>query len=332
MVTIQEEKINFTILTDPMPIGNFFFVEFTKHILRSIKYFFFSRPIGSHPYYRGHVGVTRSLIEGLKKNKYEFYNYNPKDETLLHPTVLVLSGVSTLKQAILLKQKGRIKKLIAGPNIIVFSSDFNNIIASDEIDCVITPSEIINDLYILDNKNLKTKIVAWPAGVDIDFWKPLINQNRVQILIYEKQIKGPVGPIDPYVDFLKKLNYHVQIIKYGNYSISEYRMQLQKSLLMIGFVTDESQGLAWAEAWASDVPTFIWKNDTNIFAGRRYSCCTAPYLTNDNGIYFNDFEDFKTKFYQWENNVFDFKARQWCLENMSDEVCADKIVKIINKC
>lgn len=332
MTNIYEEKKGFTILTDPMPIGNFFFVEFTKYILRSVKYFFFNRPIGSHSYYRGHVGVTRSLIEGLKKNKYDFFNYNPKIESLLYPTVFVVSGVSTLKQAILLKRKGRIKRLFAGPNIVIFSSDYNNIIASDEIDCVITPSEIINDLYILDNKNLKNKIVAWPAGVDMDFWKPLNNNNRTQILIYEKQAKGPVGPIDPYVDYLKKLNYDVQIIKYGSYTISEYRMQLQKSLLMIGFVTDESQGLAWAEAWASDVPTFIWKNDSNIYSGRRYSCSTAPYLTNENGIHFNDFEDFTTKFCQWENKKFDFKARQWCLENMSDQVCADKILKILNKC
>ena len=323
---------SFTIVTDPMPIGRHLLLEVFKKIMRAIKYFFFSRPLGSHPYYRGHVAVTRSLLEGLAKRNSSVFNYNPNLFTRFHPTLLVLSGVTTLKQAISLKRKGKIKKIIAGPNIVIFSSDFNNLIASSEIDLVITPSEIINQLYILDNPSLKGRIAAWPAGVDTEFWKPNPEISRKQILIYEKQIKGPVGPVEPYADYLRSLGYQVHVIQYGNYTLEEYKKQLLQSFLMIGCVTDESQGIAWAEAWSCDVPTFLWNNHSNIYRGRIYSCTTAPYLTEENGIFFDNFSDFTFKLQQWENNAFSFEPRKWCLENMSDEVCANNLLKILETC
>jgi len=321
----------FTILTDPIPFGRYHKNEFIKKALRKIKYFFNNRPIGSHPFYRGHVAVTRSLIDGLDKSTIS-YNYNPYFVNEVAPIVIVLAGVSTLQQAINLKRKGKIRKLLAGPNIVVFSSDFNNLIASEEIDCIITPAPIINELYQLDNPSLLGRIKSWPAGVDTNYWVPGALKNNKQILIYEKQAKGPVGPVEPYVHLLEKMNYKVKVIKYGSYSLSEYLLELQKSVLMVGFVTDESQGIAWAEAWASDVPTFIWQNEFHMYDGRKYSCSTAPYLTKESGIFFSNFEDFKLKFLKWENREFDFKPRKWCLENMSDEVCADKLIKIIEKC
>jgi len=320
--------LKFSILTDPIPLAKKNRFEILKKVLRLVKYTFLKRPLGSHPFFRGHISVTRSLLEGLQKLGISF-NYNPYFTYQLEPVAIVLAGVYTLEQAIYLKRKGKIKKLIAGPNIIVFSSDYNNLIASPEIDLVITPADIVNQLYILDNPSLKGKIVAWPAGVDTDYFKPNLNTIRNQILIFEKQNKGPVGPIQPYINFLIFLGYNVKIIQYGNYKIEQYRDELQNSIIMLGFVTDESQGIAWAEAWSSDVPTFIWNNHLNVYRGRSYLCSTAPYLTDENGIFFDDFYDFQIKFKQWEQGHFRFQPRKWCVENMSDEVCAKKLLDII---
>jgi hypothetical protein len=101
---------------------------------------------------------------------------------------------------------------------------------------------------------------------------------------------------------------------------------------MVGFVTDESQGIAWAEAWATDVPTFLWENNQHLYNGRKYTCTTAPYLNNQNGVFFNDLEDFKHKIKSWINNDYNLTPRKWCVENMSDEVCAKNLINIINQC
>ena len=318
-----------TILTDPIPYGDKFIYQYLKFFFIKLHYFI-KKIFGMQvPKYRGHPAVSRSLVEGLKQLSFDF-NYNPLSVLDLHETVLVLSGVETLKQAIGLKKKKKIRKLFAGPNIVIFSQDHNNILASEEIDIVITPASIINELYILDNPSLKDRIKAWPAGVDTNYWVPDLLKQSHQILIYEKQIKGPVGPVDPYVHLLEKMNYKVKVINYGSYSLSEFLFELQKSVLMVGFVTDESQGIAWAEAWSTNVPTFLWYNEINTYRGRAYNCTSSPYLSTDTGVFFDDIIDFEIKFRQWERQEFNFEPRKWCIENMSDVVCAQKLVNIIH--
>jgi hypothetical protein len=101
---------------------------------------------------------------------------------------------------------------------------------------------------------------------------------------------------------------------------------------MIGFVTDESQGIAWAEAWSADVPTLIWKNDSKVYLGRQYECSTAPYLRPENGLFFNDLEDIKRQFAYWEAHRQEFTPRDWTLKNMADEVCAVALYKKVTEC
>lgn len=326
-MNVSNHKV-ISILTDPLPYGNDFYKLLIKRLLIIIRYHSIKLFIRNFSNYRGHHAVTRSLIEGLEKIN-EKYIYNPISINQITDTVVVLSGPHTLEQCIEFKKKGIIKRIFAGPNIVIFSSDKNSLIASKDVDCVITPSDIINQMYLVDNPSLKDRIVSWPAGVNTEYWKPKFANRRKKILIYEKQIKGPVGPVQPYASYIISKGYDVYIIQYGSYDYKEYLHHLQESILMIGFVTDESQGIAWAEAWSSDVPTFIWKNNTNVYRGRSYMCSTAPYLNDDNGLFFNDLSDFQLKFTQWEKGYFKFQPRKWCLENMSDEVCARKLLDII---
>ena len=120
-------------------------------------------------------------------------------------------------------------------------------------------------LYIEDNPSLKGKVFSWPAGVDTNYWKPSTLKKTDQILIYEKQNKGPVGPVQPYVNYLRTIGWKVEVLQYGTFIHPQYLNALQNSSLMIGFVTDESQGIAWSEAWSCDVPTLIWRNTINIY-------------------------------------------------------------------
>ena len=321
----------FTILTDPIPYGSWRFGEVAKRFLRRIKYAFIQFSFNSPPFYRGHPAVTRSLIEGLNILK-TAYNYNPRKIKDLYEIVLVLSGTSTLNQAIFLKKQGFIKKIIAGPNIVIFSSDFDNLIAADEIDYVITPSEIVSNLYLLDNPGLLGKIKSWPAGVNPYYWKPNESIQRNQILIYDEYFDKESKQSKVYLDFLVANKFDVHILNYGNFTQEEYRWQLNKSFLMIGFSKSESQGIAWTEAWACDVPTFICYNDNNVYKGRVYHCSPAPYLNDNNGLFFSDYDDFVIKFNDWLKGDYHFKPRQWCLNNMTDSVCALKLLEIINLC
>ena len=321
-----------TVLTDPMPGGRELLIEGARRVARSLRDVIRpSRSFFNHPKYRGHFAVTRSLVEGLRKLNVSF-NYNPRYPWQLADTVIVLAGVRTLRQAIRLKQKGLIKKLFAGPNIVSFSSDHDSIAGSAEIDCYIVNCDWAVDLYVADCPALQGRCFVWPAGVDIYYWRPDPVAKRDSILIFEKQNKGPVGPVAPYADYLRGLGWTVKVIQYGTFTHGQYLQMLQHSCLMLGFVTDESQGIAWAEAWSVDVPTLIWKNTSNVFQGRRYDCSTAPYLCPENGLFFDDLEDFKTQFNYWVTHREQFTPRAWTLENMSDEVCASMLYKQVTEC
>jgi len=318
-----------TVLTDPVPYGIYFPLEFAKNIVRKVKRIFKPIPHYMVSKYRGHPAVTQSLVEGLIKISASA-NYNPKSYSQIGETVLVLSGISALKQAILLKRKGYIKKLLAGPNMVEMPSDFDSLAASPELDLYVINSEWTKKMYEDDCPSLIGRTVIWPAGVDTEYWRPGTNRKRDTILIYEKQRKGPVGPIGPYKKWMEQQGYRVEVIKCGEYTLPGFLKALQCAQLMIGFVIDESQGLAWAEAWSVDVPTLIWRNTSNKYRGREIETSAAPYLTDENGLFFNDFEDFKKVFSQWKNMMDSFRPRQWVLEHMSDKVSAKLLCQLAN--
>jgi len=277
-------------------------------------------------YYRGHFAVTRSLVEGLQKIGAPA-NYNPRSVRGVGPNVIVLSGLNTLAQAVELRRKGRIRRLLAGPNILEFPSDHPDLIGAAEVDVCITPAPPTARLYEKDLPRLAGRVRPWPAGVDTEYWSPHGERSDRTVLIFLKENKGPVGPIDPYVEFIERKGYHVEVIRYGSYLPADYREHLRRCAMMVGFVTEESQGIAWTEAWSTDVPTLLWNQRTATFnhprfRGVPFPTTTSPYLTRDTGLFFFSYDEFEGVFAQWERERSSFRPRQWVLENMSDEVCA----------
>jgi hypothetical protein len=97
--------------------------------------------------------------------------------------------------------------------------------------------------------------------------------------------------------------------------------------LLIGISFSESQGLAWAEAWSTNVPTFLYKSNQNIYEGRIFKCSSAPYLSEKTGAFFEDLSEFKLLMNLWVNDLVNFEPREWVIENMSDNICATKLLE-----
>lgn len=319
-----------TVLTNPLPWGRDWLGEGMRRAGRTLRDTAHpNRKYCNHPLYRGHFAVTRSLVEGLRKIGASF-NYNPIYPWLVADTVIVLAGVRTLRQAIRYKQLGQIKKLFAGPNIVTFASDYGCLLAADEIDYVITPSDFVLNLYLEDIPALQGRIFAWPAGVDTDYWRPAPTVVRDCILIFDKRrAEDDPQRLQPYINYLQARGWQVEVLVRSDehgYTPDEFRDLLQRTRVMLGFtVGSESQGLAWAEAWSTDVPTLILKNTSNVCRGRQFACSTAPYLHPKNGLFFTDFENFVQQFSYWLNYCSGFTPRIWVSENMSDEVCAAQL-------
>jgi hypothetical protein len=314
-----------SILTDPVPVGRYSLSEPAKQFARRIRDLISPRPQHTRSKYRGHFAVTRSMVEGLQKIGVRS-NYNPKTLDEVGQVVVVPGGFDALRQAIGWKRAGHIRRLLAGTNLVDFPSERQELMCAEEIDLLIVPGDWVRDNFIADCPELRGRVMSWPAGVDIKYWCPSpAAKEQKMALIYDKPKRGPVVSVADYAALVEKQGIQASIIKYGQYMPEDYLNMLRQCCVLIGFTPDESQGIAWAEAWSVNVPTLMWTQDYVTFKGRTYRVSTSPYLTPQTGVFFQSLTEFEMVFEQWNNSRDQFRPRQWVLENMSDEVCARKL-------
>lgn len=274
---------------------------------------------------RGPSGVLNGLISGLKKIN-EPFQINPSIKNI-SDTVNVLSGIGALKLAIKLKKKGLIKNLIAGPNLIILPTDYNKIICDDNIDIILVPSQWVKDLYSDITPETSSKIIIWSAGTDMGNIN--LKRERTKCIVYKKNV--PVEVYKSVINELKIRNINFTLIEYGKFKKEDYFSLLEESRFMIYLQEAESQGLALQEAWARNVPTIVW-NKGYITYLEKYNIkgnISAPYLNEKTGVSFKDELDFPKKLDNFIDNLENFNSHNYCKENLSDEVSAEKYVNIV---
>ena len=134
---------------------------------------------------RGPEAVTASLCRGLATIGAR-YTYAPRSLRAVGDVVLVPNSVPALRQAIEWRAQGRIRLLLAGPNVAVWSTDFDGVLAAPEIDCVLVPSSWPGIAYVEDEPRLAGRVEVWAAGVDTDSWQPGGASKDRTCLVYAK--------------------------------------------------------------------------------------------------------------------------------------------------
>ena len=179
-----------TILTSPVIFCRFISLKIIIKRLYKIILRVITLNMNDKYKYTGHTAVTKSLIQGMKKSDKEFI-YNPLFINEKNKIIIVLAGIETLKQMINLKRRGSNFYLIAGPNIVTYSDDFDSMIGSEYIDIVITPSNWVKVHYEAKCISLIGKTFPWAAGVDKVYWRPNKDQmnSKNQNIIFKKVIK-----------------------------------------------------------------------------------------------------------------------------------------------
>lgn len=280
--------------------------------------------------YGGHQAVTRSLIDGLRNTNCQF-NYNPYSIKKVFSNVIVLSNVDALKQAIKLKKKGMICQLFAGPNLMVFSNEYNHVLTSPEIDKIIVPCEWVRVAYEEDEPLLKGKISIWFAGVDENFWKrdKYFPKNK-NVVVYCKSESEIFW--NEIIRILLNKGWLPQIIQYGHYSRDEYRKLLTNCEFAIFVSRSESQGIALAEAWSMDVPTFVWNPQELIYQQRKFSTVTScPYLSKETGIEWKTISELDYFLDNFNSLLPSFHPREWLIKHMTDTIAAQNLIALFAK-
>jgi len=283
--------------------------------------------------YGGHFAVTRSIIEGLHKLSVDF-NYNPKSIGEVGDVVVVLSGIDALRQAIQWKRNGKIRKLLAGPTMVLHAYDFDGILSSSEIDTCLVLSDDVRINYERECPSLAGRIQIIPVGVDELYWLPTSKQVQTRnVVVYWKAdlVRWmEAGLCESVEDILRKYGWNPIRVVYGKYDVSEFRAALAQCRFEIFLCRWESQGISLAEAWAMDVPTLCWNQHHRVFDGKfTYESSACPYLTPATGAEWKEISELDTILENIEARLLTFRPRQWVLEHMTDAISAKRLLELI---
>lgn len=318
-----------TVLTEPLPGIKNNIKRKVKKVFRPLKRVLLNQKpffINEKFAYGGHYAVTRSLVEGLQKINAN-YNYNPSRIKDVGEVVIVLTNIDALKQAIKWKKEGIIKKLLAGPNLMVFSNEFDNILSSKEIDICIVPSDWVRIAYEEDAPSLKGRVHVWYAGIDENYWFCLNNKKKYKALVYWKtETEDFCRTVE---ELVAKYGWEVIRVKSGSYKSYEFKEILSESIYAVFISRSESQGIALAETWAMNVPTFVWNSGKLNIEGREYSIVSScPYLSSQTGYEWKTIEQLEQFLLNMENILSGFSPREWIVNNMTDKLSASNLLDL----
>lgn len=318
-----------TILTRRISLLSFL----TKAARSSVKFVLFFLKTGIIDFdilfYYGHTAVTRSLVNGLRETKTAF-NINPFSLDAIGDTVFVLSDVGALAQAIEWKRRGKIKKLLAGPNLVELPAGSQSIISDPAIDLVLVSSAMSVAIYEKINPALLGRVVSWYAGVDTDYWKPSDTPKEKEVLVYWKNT--PKAFCTEAELLLKNAGCKIHRVVYGHYSRKKFKALLERSKFAVFLSITETQGIALAESWAMDVPTIVWDPEIEHYYLRGIQTTAAPYLAPENGMRWKELADLKSLLENGNLRPEDFSPRKWVMGNMTDKSSAELFLNIWKNC
>jgi len=224
-------------------------------------------------------------------------------------------------------------KFIFGPHFSVFPDDkLNTIKGKNSVFNLL--SDWVVKFWSEPYYNLNLKFVKFPFGVDTNkFNKIKPNSDRNEIFVYFKT-RNP-NELEIVQNFLNSKNINYRLFSYQNrYSENEYLNYLQNSKYGIWIGRHESQGFGLQEALSCDVPLLVWDvKSMNQEYGYNYDDIPAtciPYWEERCGEVFYGSADLEKTYNKFINNIEHYKPREFILENLSMEVCENKLIETIN--
>jgi glycosyltransferase involved in cell wall biosynthesis len=176
------------------------------------------------------------------------------------------------------------------------------------------------------------KLVMWHAGIDTQKWEDTRGQDKkIDVLIYDKIrwnrnqfVPDLLTPITEYLEG-KGLRHHT--IRYGHYEYHGYKNLLRESKSMIFLCEHETQGMAYQETLASNVPILAWDNGLWLDPDATHyeepvRATSVPYFSAECGERFRTVEEFYPSFQRFWENLATYMPRRYVQQHLSFETSA----------
>lgn len=187
----------------------------------------------------------------------------------------------------------------------------------------------------------ETILDLWPAGIDTQEWQPAEGREPpIDVLIYYKihwqREEWDQRLLLPIMELISSRGLQCQRIDYGRYSPAEYKQALHSARAAIFLSPHESQGFAYQECLACDVPVLAWDPGRWLDPARHVygrSCVPAtsvPFFDERCGRTFSELAFFEETFEQFWSDVQQkfYRPREFILDNLTIERSADRMIQL----
>jgi hypothetical protein len=180
-------------------------------------------------------------------------------------------------------------------------------------------SEWVRKLF---GKSYGPKTVIWYAGLDLTDWLDTRSEEKtVDVLIYDKirwnREEYAESLTRPVIAELEGRGLRVQVLPYGGYDHGVYKEALRVSRSMIYLCEHETQGFAYQEALASNVPVLAWDPGVwmdplaSVYETEPVEATSVPYFSPECGERFRSFEDFRETFDLFWKRLPEYQPRAY---------------------
>ncbi|NEU06771.1 glycosyltransferase [Flavihumibacter sp. R14] len=233
-------------------------------------------------------------------------------------------------------------KIIYGPGIASHPFDSVFFTHKTNIEHILISCSWFKEMYDRDLPHyIPTSI--WPSGIDTDLWKPREHKTfKNTVLVYDKirweRDEYNTELVEPIQKLLLKRGIHIEYIKYGSYKEEDFRNLLSKVDAMIFLCEHETQGFAYLQTLACDIPIMAWDRrgpwkDPTLYPDKVIfePVTSVPYWDDRCGQKFENLTDFTKEFDLFWKRILNktFSPRSYIMENFTLEKRSQEYIDII---
>jgi hypothetical protein len=189
--------------------------------------------------------------------------------------------------------------------------------------------------------------VRWHAGIDVDEWGDArFYPKEIDFLIYDKirweHERYAAELMKPICEELDDRGYGFEIIRYKKHDHVTYRRLLQRSRSVIFLCEHETQGLAYQEALACNVPVLAWDNGYWLdplwqkLHLKKVPASSVPYVSDQCGERFCSVAEFSKALDLFLERLSSLQPRDYVVTHLSMKESANIYAKayfsLLDKC
>jgi len=216
-------------------------------------------------------------------------------------------------------------KVIYGPHFFVFPDDRSHPIWKHTHDQRFVYNTLSEWNLTLHRRICRSiRFVAHPFGIDTDSI-PIANTQRNKIMVYCKH-RNP-ALYKHVFDTLSSKQVEYITVMYGSYNDADFKKTLMDTKFVVWVGSHESQGFAFEETLAMNVPILVWdvrtmcdefgSNGQPAYSDPTLYATTASYWSDECGLKFYNASELSEKFDEMVSRYTEFKPREFIERELS---------------